>query len=336
MSLDYEMAHRSSAKSKHSHSDEFDEAKSKHSHSDEFDEVYALFEMDLTSMLMLDYPDYSFITADKNEETFNALRLIVGGGFPNTNWITVAYCIENYSESDGTEGNYESLTFGCVYRANVVKGSAIYHVGTYYIDNSCLIDLEKDFRYHDDDLKKYVDRLDRFIIKSRETVKIRKEYIKEFIQNEVEIVPYATAKISQLNYLKSKVTLMRKLKRAQDLISMKKRRDPVDDNDAVIILNLRSKLAAAEQKMQLAADDLKKNAASLTMDEYKAQIEKLRNYLKEKKIQEDKMKMNFDGINSPYLSLEARIGNISRQRTGLLDTISKHAADDRIAKNQLE
>ena len=118
-------------------------------------QVNALSETDLSSTLMSEYPDYLFITADEDEATFNALRLIVGGGFPNTNWITVAYYMENYSETNGEEANYESLTFGCVYRENVVKGPAIYHVGTYYIDSSCLIDLEKDFGYHDDDAMHY-------------------------------------------------------------------------------------------------------------------------------------------------------------------------------------
>jgi len=71
-------------------------------------------------MLISDYPDYLFATAEKNEPTFNALSLIVGGGSPNTNWITVAYYLENHSETDGIKGQYDSFTFGCVYKENVI------------------------------------------------------------------------------------------------------------------------------------------------------------------------------------------------------------------------
>jgi len=154
-------------------------------------------------MLISDYPDYLFATAEKNEPTFNALSLIVGGGFPNTNWITVAYYLENYAETDGIKGQHDSFTFGCVYKENVVKGPEIYHVGTFFIDSSRLINIEGEFEYHDANLKRKVEKLDKFIERSRPPVQTRQKYINELIQNEVEIIPYATAKIYQLNYFKS-------------------------------------------------------------------------------------------------------------------------------------
>jgi len=234
-----------------------------YSHGDRFDEANELFEIELSSMLESHYPDYLFVTEHKNEQTFNAIRLIVGGGFPNTNWITVAYYLENYSESDSNQYDYDSFTFGCVYKENVVKGPEIYHVGTYYIDNSSLLNLETEFRYHDDVLTRYVQKLDKFIDSSRQTVQERNKYMKELVNNKVEIVPYATAGISQLNYFKSKVLLMRKLKEAQDLMNSKKKGDPVGDTNDFIISNLRDQLAIAKQNQISFADKQRADDVSL-------------------------------------------------------------------------
>jgi len=106
-------------------------------------------------------------------------------------------------------------------KENVVKVPEIYYVGTFFIDNLRLINMEDEFKYHDSNLERKVAKLDEFIKSSRPSVLRRQKYIKELIQNDVEIIPYATAKISQLNYFKTKVQLMRQLKKAQDVISRK-------------------------------------------------------------------------------------------------------------------
>jgi len=239
----------------------------------DFDEADASKEVYLPSMLKLDYPDYLFATEQEKQLTFQAFSLILGGGFPNTNWIPVAYYLENYSQT--VEGDFDSFTFGCVYKENVVKGPAIYHVGTFCVDNSRLITMEDEFKYHDFDLTIRVSQLDKFIEDSMESVKIRQEYINELIKNNVEIIPYTTAKISQLNYFKTKFQLMRQLKRAQDVISRKKQGDVVDDPKDVIIFNLQSQLRTLQQSV----DDPQKKIASLrdesNMKKYEADINEL-------------------------------------------------------------
>ena len=239
----------------------------------DFDEADASKEVYLPSMLKLDYPDYLFAIEQEKQLTFQAFSLILGGGFPNTNWIPVAYYLENYSQT--VEGDFDSFTFGCVYKENVVKGPAIYHVGTFCVDHSRLITMEDEFKYHDFDLTRRVSQLDKFIEDSMESVKIRQEYINELIKNNVEIIPYTTAKISQLNYFKTKVQLMRQLKRAQDVISRKKQGDVVDDPKDVIIFNLQSQLRTLQQSV----DDPQKKIASLrdesNMKKYEADINEL-------------------------------------------------------------
>ena len=239
----------------------------------DFDEADASKEVYLPSMLKLDYPDYLFATEQEKQLTFQAFSLILGGGFPNTNWIPVAYYLENYSQT--VEGDFDSFTFGCVYKENVVKGPAIYHVGTFCVDRSRLITMEDEFKYHDFDLTIRVSQLDKFIENSMESVKIRQEYINELIKNNVEIIPYTTAKISQLNYFKTKFQLMRQLKRAQDVISRKKQGDVVDDPKDVIIFNLQSQLRTLQQSV----DDPQKKIASLrdesNMKKYEADINEL-------------------------------------------------------------
>jgi len=102
MNLNYKMALQGSS------------AKSAYLHDDDFDKADALNKIDLSSILISEYPDYLFATAKKELLTFQAFSLIVGGGFPNTNWIPVAYYLENYSETNNSEGEYDSFTFGCV------------------------------------------------------------------------------------------------------------------------------------------------------------------------------------------------------------------------------
>jgi len=168
-------------------------AKSTYLDSDDSDEADALNKIDLSSMLRSEYPDYLFATAENQEITFEAISLILGGGFPNTNWIPVAYYLENYSVPNNSECKYDSFTFGCVYKENVVNGPEIYHVGTFFIDNLRLINMEDEFKYHNSDLERRVAQLDNFIKSSRPSVQIRQKYMNELIQNNVEIIPYATS-----------------------------------------------------------------------------------------------------------------------------------------------
>ena len=286
-----------------------------YSHSDNF-------EVNKEYMSILDQysPDYLFVTEYDQERTFKAFSLILGGGFPNTNWITVAYYLENFSESNN---EYDSYTFGCVYRENVVNGPDIYHVGTYYIDSSCLLTLEDEFVYHDHILKYYVTNIESFIQNSHQTVEKRKGYIKELVDNKVEIVPYAIAEISQLNYFKSKVLLMRKLKKAQDLINSKKKGDPVGNTDDVIISKLRDQLATAEHQLTLFVDNETSLANTSKMEEYVVKIKDLNEQLNRTKVNDQKLSEHVERLTGITSDLEKKANKKTAENLDKTEQIEK-------------
>ena len=61
-------------------------------------------------------------------------------------------------------------------KENVVKVPEIYYVGTFFIDNLRLINMEDEFKYHDSNLERKVAKLDEFIKSSRPSVLRRQKY----------------------------------------------------------------------------------------------------------------------------------------------------------------